>query len=157
MIKHDGFIGEGTLYIQRLDRKDLGMVRMGNATELSVSSESEVRERISRERENYGAVLNSVAIPKSGELKIVLDDFNIENFAMVFMGSLKKEEMRAQTVSDELVARIDARLDRVAHGNFGDHKWFGDIGELRFFFRKRLSHLLHHQARRSYLAFVRWR
>lgn len=38
--------------------------------------------------------------------------------------------------SAEVISRIDARLDRVAEGNFGDHKWFGDIGELRFFFGK---------------------
>lgn len=31
--------------------------------------------------------------------------------------------------------RIMVRLQRIVdNGNFGDHKWFGDIGELRFFF-----------------------
>lgn len=108
-LRHDGFIGEGTLYIRRLDRPDLGMVQMGNATELSVSMESEVKERISKMRENYGAVLNTVILPKSGELKIVLDDFNEENLAAVFMGSLAKAQMQTQTVSDE---PVDADPDR---------------------------------------------
>ena len=36
----------------------------------------------------------------------------------------------------ELVLRIAVRLQRIAEGNFGDHKWFGDIGELRFSFGK---------------------
>ena len=108
-LRHDGFIGEGTLYIRRLDRPELGLVQMGNATELSVSMESEVKERISKMRENYGAVLNTVILPKSGELKIVLDDFNEENLAMVFMGALEKQKMSTQTISDELVT-VD--LDR---------------------------------------------
>ena len=38
--------------------------------------------------------------------------------------------------SDELKMRIDARLENVAKGNFGDYKWFGEFGELRFFFGK---------------------
>lgn len=108
-IRHDGFIGEGTLYIRRLDRPELGVVQMGNATELSVSMESEVRERISRMRENYGAVLDTVILPQSGELKIVLDDFNEENLAMVFMGALEKSKMTTQTVSDE---QVDVDVDR---------------------------------------------
>lgn len=31
-------------------------------------------------------------------------------------------------------ARILQRLERIEKGNFGDYKWFGDIGEFRFFF-----------------------
>ena len=76
-LRHDGFIGEGTLYIRRLDRADLGLIPMGNATSFSVAVESEVKERLSKMRENYGAVLNTVILPKSGELKITLDDFNV--------------------------------------------------------------------------------
>lgn len=68
-LRHDGFIGEGTLYIRRLDRADLGLIPMGNATSFSVAVESEVKERLSKMRENYGAVLNTVILPKSGELK----------------------------------------------------------------------------------------
>lgn len=108
-MRHDGFIGEGTLYLRRLDRPELGLIQIGNATELSVSMESEVKERISKMRENYGAVLNTVILPKSGELKITLDDFSEENLAMVFMGALEKQKMATQTVSDELV---DVDLNR---------------------------------------------
>ena len=115
-LRHDGFIGEGTLYIRRLDRPELGMIQMGNATELSVSSESEVKERISKMRENYGAVLNTVILPKSGELKITLDDFNEENMAMVFQGALKREQMTAQTVSDEMVDVDLGRYLKLKHG-----------------------------------------
>ena len=62
-LRHDGFIGEGTLYIRRLDRADLGLIPMGNATSFSVAVESEVKERLSKMRENYGAVLNTVILP----------------------------------------------------------------------------------------------
>ena len=109
-LRHDGFIGEGTLYIRRLDRADLGLIPMGNATSFSVAVESEVKERLSKMRENYGAVLNTVILPKSGELKITLDDFNEENFAMVFMGALTKEQMTTQTISDE---EVDVDLENV--------------------------------------------
>lgn len=101
--RHDGFIGEGTLYFRRLDRPELGLVHLGNATEFSVNFESEVKERISKKRENYGAVLDTVVLPKSGELAITLDGFDEENLAMAFMGALEKSQMSSETVSDELV------------------------------------------------------
>lgn len=43
-----------------------------------------------------------------------------------------KRWLKKLTVSDRL--RILTRFERIESGNFGDHKWFGDIGELRFFF-----------------------
>ena len=115
-LRHDGFIGEGTLYIRRLDRTDLGLIPMGNATSFSVAVESEVKERLSKMRENYGAVLNTVILPKSGELKITLDDFNEENMAMVFQGALKREQMTSQTVSDEMVDVDLGRYLQLKHG-----------------------------------------
>lgn len=115
-LRHDGFIGEGTLYIRRLDRTDLGMVPMGNATQFSVSTESEVKQRISKMRENYGAVLDTVVILKSGKLEITLDDFNEENLAMIFQGALAREQMTAQTVSDEIVEADLGRYLQLKHG-----------------------------------------
>lgn len=106
--KH-GFIGEGTVYIRRLDRPELGSVLLGNATEFAVNFESEVKERISRMRENYGAVLDTVILPKTGELAITLDGFDEENLAMAFMGAMEKSKMSEQTVSDEI---IDVDLGR---------------------------------------------
>lgn len=100
-LREDGFIGEGTLYIKRLDRSDLGYLEVGNATALSVSMTSEVKERLSKKRENYGAVLDTVIIPQSSELTITLDTFTHENLAMVFMGSLDKASMTAQTIAGE--------------------------------------------------------
>ncbi|MBS9781334.1 MAG: hypothetical protein KGV56_02460 [Gammaproteobacteria bacterium] len=115
-IREDGFIGEGTLYINRLDRPDLGYLEVGNATKLSVSMTSEVKERISKKRENYGAVLDTVIIPKAGELAITLDTFTHENLAMVFMGSLAKNEMTAQTIADEVVPGQVGRWLKLANG-----------------------------------------
>lgn len=114
-IKRDGFMGEGTLYLRRLDRPNLGFVEVGNATEVSVAVEVEIKERHSRMRENYGAVLNTVILPKSGELKIILDGFDEEGLAMVFMGALKKEAMQAHTVADETLTAECGRWLNLAH------------------------------------------
>jgi len=38
------------------------------------------------------------------------------------------------TLDKSIANRILARLDRVSNGNFGDHKIFGDVVELRFTF-----------------------
>lgn len=46
----------------------------------------------------------------------------------------KRYKKWATKQSKELISIIDARLDRVADGNFGDHRWFGYFGELRFKF-----------------------
>ena len=81
-----------------------------------MATESEVKERISKMRENYGAVFNTVILPKSGELKITRDDFNEENTAMVFQGALKREQMTAQTVSDEMVDVDLGRYLKLKHG-----------------------------------------
>lgn len=48
----------------------------------------------------------------------------------------KRYRKWADKQSAELIAIVDARLDRVVEGNFGDHKWFGEFGELRFKFSK---------------------
>lgn len=43
--------------------------------------------------------------------------------------------MRWLSRLDKAIARrVVARIDRVSYGNFGDHKTFGALGELRFNF-----------------------
>lgn len=115
-LREDGFVGEGTLYIKRLDRPDLGYLEIGNATALSVSMTSEVKERISKKRENYGSVLDTIILPQASELSVTLDTFTNENMAMVFMGSLSEENMTAQTIADEIVPGQVGRWLQLANG-----------------------------------------
>lgn len=120
--KDVGFIGEGTLYIRRTDRPDLGFVEMGNATEFSVSAQAESKDRISHMYGSSGTNLNTVYLRRSGELRIVLDSCNAENLAMAFMGALEKKQMTSETVSDELV---DVDIDRYLQLK---HRYLQDTG-----------------------------
>lgn len=107
-IREDAFIGEGTVKVKVKGREELGVFELGNATEFSVSMSSEVLERISKKRGTYGQVLNTITLPKAGELSITIDTINKETFAMALMGSLGVDDMKAETIADE---EIDFKPD----------------------------------------------
>lgn len=102
-IREEAFIGEGTVKVLIKGREDLGVFELGNATEFSTAFSVEVKERISRKRGSYGQVLNTITIPKPGDLSVKIDTINKETLAMGMMGALRKEQMTVQTVSDESI------------------------------------------------------
>lgn len=99
-IKEEAIIAEGTVRVKIKGREDLGIFELGNTTEFSTSFTAEVKERISKKRGSYGQVLNTVTIPKPGELSMKIDTLNKETLAMGMMGVLSKEELAVKTVPD---------------------------------------------------------
>lgn len=97
-IKEEAIIAEGTIHVKIKGREDLGIFILGNATEFATSFTAEVKERISKMRSTYGQVLNTVTIPKPGELSMKIDTLNKETLAMGMMGVLSKEALAVKTV-----------------------------------------------------------
>ena len=84
-----GFIGSGTVYYERVvGGVAQGWLRFGNATKMEIKENSEIKERKSKGRADYGQVLDSVAIKQPAELSITLDDLDKDNLALAFLGGV---------------------------------------------------------------------
>ena len=84
-----GFLGSGDLYYNRVVAGvDQGWLRFGNATKMEIKENAELKERISRQKNSYGQVLDSVAIKQPAEISVSLDDLDKDNLALVFLGDV---------------------------------------------------------------------
>lgn len=104
--REEGFIGKGTIYVDLGD----GLFELGNASKFETKVEYETRQRISHKRDNWGSVLDTVSIPKSGELTIEIDTLNHKNLALALMGKLDSGKLTAETIIDEIVIVKDGWL-----------------------------------------------
>ncbi len=103
-----GFLGSGDLYYNRVVAGvDQGWLRFGNATKMEIKENAELKERISRQKESYGQVLDSVAIKQPAEISVSLDDLDKDNLALVFLGDVVDAAVTGGTVTTEAqTARI---------------------------------------------------
>jgi len=100
-----GLIAEGDLYFNKLDGAGVGegWLPFGNATQFEIEQPSDPKERISKQRNTYGSVLESVYIKQPGTLKVKIDDINIDNLALAFLGkSLDTNVSAGVAVTDSL-------------------------------------------------------
>ena len=106
-----GFIGAGDLYFDRFDADGAskGYLKIGNATQFSIEEPSEVKERMSRQRDTYGQVLDSVPVQGAAKLTIVLDEMSKDILAMALHGSPTPVAETGTSVTDEA---ITAKHDR---------------------------------------------
>jgi hypothetical protein len=84
-----GILFSGDVYFDRQDDdgKSTGLVAIGNATALSITESSTIKERTSKQTKTYGQVLDSVAIKGAAKVALTLDDLNKSNLALVCLGS----------------------------------------------------------------------
>ena len=96
----DGLIFAGDVYI-RNRRTEGGFYDIGNTTSLSLKTDSEKKQRISRRRASWGQPLDSISLKKPTELKLKLDTFDKTNLAMALHGKESVIEAQIRTVTDE--------------------------------------------------------
>ena len=97
-----GFLGSGDLYYNRVVAGvDQGWLRFGNATKMEIKENSELKERISRQKDSYGQVLDSVAIKQPAEISVSLDDLDKDNLALVFLGDVLDAAVVGASVTGE--------------------------------------------------------
>lgn len=104
--REEGFIGKGTIYVDFGE----GLFELGNASKFEVKVTYETKKRPSHMRNNWGAILNTVSIPKDGELTIEIDTLNHQNLALALMGKLQINKLTAETITDEIITIKDGWL-----------------------------------------------
>lgn len=99
----NGLLLVGTLYAR--NRRIAGSRRenVGNAVELTISTKTETKKRISRQKESAGAALDSVTIKDANEVKLGSDTFNKLTLAMALSGKSAELPTDAETVSGEVM------------------------------------------------------
>jgi hypothetical protein len=99
-----GFLGSGRVYVNRkVGGVYQGLKYIGNATKFEIKENSEPKERVSKDRANYGSSLNTVYVKKPAEINITIDDLDKDNLALVFLGTTSEETVTGSTVTDEVV------------------------------------------------------
>lgn len=102
-----GFIGNGTPYFTPA-AKDSATFFFGNPVSAKIALSAEVKERKSRRREDFGAVLDVITIPNPPIFTITTDTFIPRTWAMALMGEAGKVSQSAETISDTpVIARLD--------------------------------------------------
>ena len=111
-----GFLGSGRIY---LDRKVNGVYQgfklAGNATKFELKENSEKKERVSKDRTNYGSALNTVFIKKPAEINITLNDLDKDALALVFLGDSSVVTVAGATVTDEVVTGYKGLIFKTAN------------------------------------------
>jgi len=110
-----GFLGSGRIYVDRkIGSVYQGLKLIGNATKFEIKENSEKKERVSKDRANYGSALNTVFVKKPAEVNITLDDLDRDNLALVFLGDASAVSVTGSTVSDEVVTGYKDRIFKTA-------------------------------------------
>lgn len=111
-----GFLGSGRIYVDRkVGSVFQGLHFIGNATKFEIKENSEKKERISKDRSNYGSALNTVFIKKPAEVNITLDDLDKDNLALVFLGNTSAESVTGATITDEAAVGYKNMIFKTAH------------------------------------------
>lgn len=97
----DGLIFAGDVYIRNRRTEGGGFYDIGNTTSLSLKTDSEKKQRISRRKASWGQPLDSISLKKPTELKLKLDTFDKTNLAMALHGKESVIEAQIRTVTDE--------------------------------------------------------
>ncbi|MBR5940599.1 MAG: hypothetical protein IKZ88_05010 [Neisseriaceae bacterium] len=82
----DGLILQGDVYVRNRRIDGAGLVHIGNTTKLELSSSTEKKERISKQKTSYGQALDSISTPQPTTISFELDTFDRHNLALALMG-----------------------------------------------------------------------
>ena len=99
----NGLIYSGKTYIRNLMIPGAGFVDVGNVTSLALKSESESKERISKQKGTYGVALDSINTPKPTTFSMKCDTFDRHNLAMALMGQDVDFNQTEETVTDAII------------------------------------------------------
>ena len=110
-----GFLGSGDVYYERVVAGvSTGWLRFGNATKMEIKENSEIKERKSKQKANYGQVLDSVAVKQPAEIAIALDDLDKDNLALVFLGDVVDAAVTGASITGEAqTAYLDKSIKTV--------------------------------------------
>lgn len=99
----DGLLFAGTVYARNRRIEGSGFYDIGNTTGLSIKSEAEKVQRISKRKDSYGQPLDSLANKQPSELSFSINTFDRRNLAMTLMGESAVIEAKAVKITEEAV------------------------------------------------------
>lgn len=99
----DGLLFAGTVYARNRRIEGSGFYDIGNTTSLSIKSDAEKIQRVSKRKDSFGQPLDSLANKNPSELSYTLDTFDRTNLAMALMGESAVIEAKVVKVTDEAV------------------------------------------------------
>lgn len=114
-----GMMVEGTLYFNRKDINGapMGIKKVIGITQLELKVSSDIKEQISKDKGNYGAVTATVSVPKPTELSLTIANFDRDSLAMAVMGANTAVSSGGGTVTDEAVTAKLNTFVPLAHRN----------------------------------------
>lgn len=94
--------GTGNVYLDILSETGAatGLSLKGNCTKLSTKAEQDMITEEGTCQDNFGQLLGSVAVPKSPEGEAEFNQFDMDIFAMIFLGSHSPMTQSAGSVPD---------------------------------------------------------
>jgi hypothetical protein len=103
-----GFLGAGDLYIARY----VGGVLQAyqgpyECAKFEIKPNVDLKELVSKGRDTYGQVIESVAIPQPADLTVDLPEVNKESLAIAMLGTVAAISQTAGTLTDESVVVTD--------------------------------------------------
>lgn len=101
-----GFLGAGDLYVERFDpvaKQYLGKVGPYEIGKFEIKANVEAKEMLSKGKDTYGQVVESVMIPKSTDFAVEMREVNTESMTMAMLGTVKDLTQAAGTISAEHV------------------------------------------------------
>ena len=98
----DSFLGAGNLYLDRLasDGTSQGLKQV-SVSKFELSTESELKEQISKGRDDFGQVLASVNLPGKTKINLTFDQVDSDVLAMAFMGTATALTQASGSVADQ--------------------------------------------------------
>lgn len=96
----NGLIFSGHTFMRNRRIPGAGFVDVGNVTALTLKSESETKERISKQRGSQGQALDSLVTPKPTSCTIKSDTFDRHNLALALMGKDSTLTTVVETITD---------------------------------------------------------
>lgn len=99
-----GFLGAGDLYIARFVN-GVAQPFQGpyECTKFEIKPNVDVREMVSKGRNTYGQVVESVTIPQPADLTVDLPEVNKESMAIALLGTVAAVSQTAGTLADQVV------------------------------------------------------
>jgi hypothetical protein len=100
-----GFLGAGDLYIRRMVAGAYGPWQgKYESSKFEIKPNVDTKEMVSKGRDTYGQVIESVVVPQPADLTVELAEVNKESLAIALMGTTAAVSQTGGTLTDEAIA-----------------------------------------------------
>lgn len=124
-----GFLGAGDIYIDRLVAGvSQGLAGPFEATKFEIKPNVEKKELVSKSRNGYGQVIESVSIQQPADFTMELNEVNTESMTIALLGTANAASQTSGTLVDQNVAVKMDRWVPVTKENLGEVVEVGNVG-----------------------------